>query len=345
MSSKSTSTERQLFILSLLSQRKSGYTINEITDSLNRMADIEASRRMVARDMDYISQNFFVYEEEQNGKLVYKADKYALSDMDFSMAEVVSLYFTEQVLETYETLGMAKDALKIVRRIRAKLPELSRSAMTSVEKMIKIVPDGTLEVETDEDILETVQEALQTSHSLKLKYHSFASDETLVRVFDPYVLEVREGCWHMIGHCHLRNAVRDLRVSRITDAEVTDKTFSVPGRFYEEYRKTRFDKLAGAEAEEIAVRFSGEAAKLVREYHAHKADSLTEEKDGVLFCKKAAITPDLKSWLLSFGAQAEIISPARLKAELKDEVLRMYQMYKDNNQKSVTHEKTACKKQ
>ncbi|MEG1990736.1 MAG: hypothetical protein RR351_01495, partial [Christensenella sp.] len=178
MSSKSTSTERQLFILSLLSQRKSGYTINEITDSLNRMADIEASRRMVARDMDYISQNFFVYEEEQNGKLVYKADKYALSDMDFSMAEVVSLYFTEQVLETYETLGMAKDALKIVRRIRAKLPELSRSAMTSVEKMIKIVPDGTLEVETDEDILETVQEALQTSHSLKLKYHSFASDET-----------------------------------------------------------------------------------------------------------------------------------------------------------------------
>ena len=34
MSNKSTSTERQLFILSLLSQRKSGYTITEIIDSL-----------------------------------------------------------------------------------------------------------------------------------------------------------------------------------------------------------------------------------------------------------------------------------------------------------------------
>ena len=75
-------------------------------------------RRMVARDMDYISQNFFVYEEEHDGKLVYKADKYALSDMDFSMAEGVSLYFTQQVLQTYESLGMAKDALKMCIRDR-----------------------------------------------------------------------------------------------------------------------------------------------------------------------------------------------------------------------------------
>ena len=69
MGNKSTSTERQLFILSLLSQRKSGYTVNEIIDSLKRMADIDATRRMVARDMDYISQNFFVYEEELDGKI------------------------------------------------------------------------------------------------------------------------------------------------------------------------------------------------------------------------------------------------------------------------------------
>lgn len=326
MSNKSTSTERQLFILSLLSQRKSGYTINEIIDSLKRMADIDATRRMVARDMDYISQNFFVYEEEHDGKLVYKADKYALSDMDFSMAEVVSLYFTEQVLKTYESLGMAKDALEIVRRILSKLPALSRSAVEKIEAGIKIVPEGA-EEETDEEILALVQEALQSSRSIKLKYHSFSSDETAERVFDPYVLEVREGCWHTIGHCHLRGAVRDLRVSRIEDAELLEETFRAPQRFYEDYRKTRFDKLAGEEAEEIRVRFTGGAAKLVKEYHARKADSLKDESGGVLFVKKAAVTPDIVAWLLSFGAQAEVLSPESLKAELKEEVKRMSEVY------------------
>ena len=330
MSNKSTSTERQLFILSLLSQRKSGYTINEIIDSLKRMADIDATRRMVARDMDYISQNFFVYEEEHDGKLVYKADKYALSDMDFSMAEVVSLYFTQQVLQTYESLGMAKDALKIVRRILGKLPELSRSAMENVEKMIKIVPEAAADSETDEEILALVQEALETSRSLRLRYHSFSSGETAERVFDPYVLEVREGCWHTIGFCHLRGAVRDLRVSRIEDAELLGDTFTVPRRFYEDYRKTRFDKLAGEELTDIRVRFTGDAARLVKEYHARKADRLADENGAVLFEKKAAITPDIKSWLLSFGAQAEVLAPEGLKQNLKEEIGRMSALYRED---------------
>ena len=329
MSNKSTSTERQLFILSLLSQRKSGYTINEIIDSLKRMADIDATRRMVARDMDYISQNFFVYEEEHDGKLVYKADKYALSDMDFSMAEVVSLYFTQQVLQTYESLGMAKDALKIVRRILGKLPELSRSAMENVEKMIKIVPEVAADSETDEEILALVQEALETPRSLRLRYHSFSSGETAERVFDPYVLEVREGCWHTIGFCHLRGAVRDLRVSRIEDAELLGDTFTVPRRFYEDYRKTRFDKLAGEELTDIRVRFTGDAARLVKEYHARKADRLADENGAVLFEKKAAITPDIKSWLLSFGAQAEVLAPEGLKQNLKEEIGRMSALYRE----------------
>ena len=329
MSNKSTSTERQLFILSLLSQRKSGYTINEIIDSLKRMADIDATRRMVARDMDYISQNFFVYEEEHDGKLVYKADKYALSDMDFSMAEVVSLYFTQQVLQTYESLGMAKDALKIVRRILGKLPALSRSAMENVEKMIKIVPEVAADSETDEEILALVQEALETPRSLRLRYHSFSSGETAERVFDPYVLEVREGCWHTIGFCHLRGAVRDLRVSRIEDAELLGDTFTVPRRFYEDYRKTRFDKLAGEELTDIRVRFTGDAARLVKEYHARKADRLADENGAVLFEKKAAITPDIKSWLLSFGAQAEVLAPEGLKQNLKEEIGRMSALYRE----------------
>ena len=285
MSNKSTSTERQLFILSLLSQRKSGYTINEIIDSLKRMADIDATRRMVARDMDYISQNFFVYEEEHDGKLVYKADKYALSDMDFSMAEVVSLYFTQQVLQTYESLGMAKDALKIVRRILGKLPELSRSAMENVEKMIKIVPEAAADSETDEETL----------HSCRKRSKRRAASGSATILF-PRARRRNGSSTHMCSRCvkgagiPLDSVTCGVRcatcVSRIEDAELLGDTFTVPRRFYEDYRKTRFDKLAGEELTDIRVRFTGDAARLVKEYHARKADRLADENGAVLFEKR-----------------------------------------------------------
>ena len=328
MNNKATSTERQLFILSLLAQKKSGYTINEIIDSLKRMADIDATRRMVVRDMDYISQNFFVYEEEAGGRTVYKADKYALSDMDFSIAEVLSLYFTREVLESYKTLDIAKNALKILDKILGKMPELSRSAMENVEKMIKIVPASAAEEETDEEILEAVQAALQESRSLQIVYSSFSTGETVTRKFDPYVLEVREGCWHTIGHCHLRGAVRDLRLSRMEEAKILSDTFSIPKRFYEEYQKTRFDKLAGDTACDVEVRFTGDAARLVKEFHAHKADRLEEKGGALLFYKKAALTPDLMSWILSFGAQAEVLAPGELKEAAAREARAMAERYK-----------------
>ena len=151
------------------------------------------------------------------------------------------------------------------------MPELSRSALENVEKLIKIVPASAAEEETDEDVLETVQTAVQQQRSVELVYSSFSSGETVTRRFDPYVLEVREGCWHTIGHCHLRGAVRDLRVSRIEEIKLLADTFRTPQRFYEEYQKTRFDKLAGETAYHVSVLFTGDAARLVREFHAHKA--------------------------------------------------------------------------
>ena len=100
-------------------------------------------------------------------------------------------------------------------------------------------------------------------------------------------------------------------------------------RFYEDYRKTRFDKLAGEERTDIRVRFTGDAARLVKEYHARKADRLADENGAVLFEKKAAITPDIKSWLLSFGAQAEVLAPEGLKQNLKEEIGRMSALYRE----------------
>ena len=68
--------ERQLYILSLLSENRRGHSVDEILNSLHRVG-IDVSRKTVERDIDYITSNFFVYEDERDGKTVYLANKYS----------------------------------------------------------------------------------------------------------------------------------------------------------------------------------------------------------------------------------------------------------------------------
>lgn len=321
-----TSVERQLFILALLSENKRGYTMDDIISSLERVG-VEATRRMVARDIDYLSQNFFVYEEEVGQKTVYKADKYALGDIDFSINQIISLYFAKELLSSYGSTEIAKDALMIIDKILAKLPTMSQSALRSVVDTIKVVPSLSNSDLYDEEILETVRLATQDKKSIQVVYRSFFRDDTQTRMFDPYVLEVRDGCWHAIGMCHLRGAIRDLRISRMLQAQPTEEIFEVPQGFYEGYQRTRFDKLAGEQSFDIEVRFYGKAARLVKEYYIDKADKIEEKEDVLLFYKKAALTPDLTEWLLSFGGEAQVIQPTQLKEAICDEARQMLRRY------------------
>ncbi len=322
-----TSVERQLYILSLLSQNTKGYTLNEIIDSLKRVG-IDATRRMVARDMDSISRDFFVYEDERDGQVVYKADKYAAGDMDFTMPQIISLYYMKELLGGGSAGSLSKEAADIIDRILEQMPRLSKAALKEVADMIKVVPQRSVGEEIDGEILETLRRAIGGGNSVDISYKSLFAGDVTERRFDPYVLEVRDGCWHTIGHCHLRGSVRDFRLSRIISAVATDHTYTIPKGFYEQYSNTRFDKLAGDDVYDICVVFSGDSARIVEEYHAGRADRITQAKDGIRFEKRAALTPDIVQWIMQFGAEARVEQPQVLAEKICGEAARITQNYK-----------------
>jgi len=323
-----TSVERQLYILSLLSQSPKGYTLGEIIDNLRKVG-IDATRRMVSRDMDSISRDFFVYEDEVDGKTVYKADKYAVANMDFTMPQIISLHYIKELLMSGNDSGLSKDARGIIDGILDQMPKLSKAALSEVEKMIKVVPlGGNGGEDIDTAIFEDIRTAMGECKSINMTYATFSTGEVTERLFDPYVLEVREGYWHVIGYCHLRGSVRDFRVSRIKRTELTESVFEVPHDFYEQYRGTRFDKLAGQEIYDICVEFNGDAAKLVKEYHAHKADEIIEDGENIKFLKRTALTPDLVQWLLSFGAEARVEYPSKLADRILEIARNIEKRYK-----------------
>jgi proteasome accessory factor B len=176
--------------------------------------------------------------------------------------------------------------------------------------------------------MQTIREAIEKKRRLQIEYFSFNSEEITSRVIDPYFLEIREGCYHLVGFCHLREEIRDFRVSRIKNMELLKDTFKRPENFYEEYNRNRFEKMSGDEKIKLKIVFEGQAARYIKEYEHYKADKLTDlDKGKVLFEKNTTYTPDIVQWVLRFGADAEVLEPEDLKFEITWEVQRMMRKY------------------
>jgi len=319
--------ERQLFILSLLSDNKRGFTLDELMSSLKREG-IDISRKTLERDLDYITDVFYVYEDTREGKTIYLSNKYSLKNISFSVADMIALQFGREVMRSYNGLEVGANAEKLLDKLISQGPSINRQYIETLTGMMKVSIADITPDRPDADFLNLLRESIADRKQVYLSYYAFNTDEMTNRQFDPYLLEVYDGCWHVVGFCHLRGQIRDFRVSRIKAMELTKTAFHKPENFYDEYKQSRFDKLTGEVAIRLKVRFTGQAARYVREYESGKAARLSEDGNGgLVFEKDTSLSPEIVRWVLNYGSGAEVLEPAKLKDMLKDEIARMATMY------------------
>lgn len=320
--------ERQMHMLLLLSESKQGYTIQEFQNSMQKLG-IDVSKRTIERDLDDISRCFYIFEENKDNETRYKADKVKIENINFTISELISLYFMQQVIKPYQKLDVGKTAATLIKKVLEQTPAVNQSYIDSVSDLFIVNPaDVIQEKNIDESNIQIVREAIEKKHQLEIEYFSFSNDELTCRVVDPYIIELREGCYHLIGFCHLRDEVRDFRISRIRKLEMLDKTFERPAHFYEKYSQNRFEKMTSDEKITLKIIFEGQAARFIKEYESSRADKITDLTKGrILFERKTTYTPDILQWVLRFGADAEVIEPEALRFEVMWEAKRMAQKY------------------
>lgn len=323
--------ERQLYLLSLLSESIQGYRISELEKKLN-MIGIDVSKRTLERDIDFLSTgNFFVTEEKRNGKNYYMAKKFGVDNIIFSPSELISFHFIKELLKSYSMLDIGCTAGYMIDKIINNLPQVDKAYIEMLNELLKVKESYIgLEKHLNEEIIGSIRKGIELKKRLLIKYYSFNRNEVTEREFAPYIIEIYEGCYHLIGHCYLRGSIRDLRISRIQEVKFTDESFERPKKFYENYKKGRFGKLRGEEQIELLLRFKGDAARYVIEYEGAKADALIEE-DGetLLFQKSTTMTPEIIKWVLSFGSSVTVLEPKEVREAVIEHAKGMLEGYGD----------------
>lgn len=147
----------------------------------------------------------------------------------------------------------------------------------------------------------------------------------------PYLLEpsVQTHALYLLGLDETRDAIRTFKVDRISDLALTAETFDEPATDALAATLGRaWDIIADQEPVEVELRFAPGVAARVAETIWHPSQRTEVEPDGSLrWQATVAGTIEIKLWILSWGADVEVVSPPELRADVADVLRRALGRY------------------
>lgn len=286
----------------------------ELWEALERCVD----ERTVFRDLQYLQAAGFPLESEEGRWRVMRQQGVPYT-VPVQTSELLALCLASELLEPYSGMP-AVDALQplheklmamLTPKGRAFVQELRGSQVASYA--LPGDPQGITPA------AERVHEAIEKEQVLRIRYRSPKRGPS-ERDFDPYAHWCFEGRAYVIGHCHLRQAVRVFLLARIEHAEVTGETFERDPAFDpRQHVEGGFGVWIG-ERHPVALLFAPEAAHLVRERRFHSEQSVTVQTDGSLRLEmEVAGLPVLASWLAGTGGAVRALKP-RVLADMVREI-------------------------
>ena len=179
--------------------------------------------------------------------------------------------------------------------------------------------------------LPKLQAAVADRKTVRFAYYAISRDQEMERTVDPYGLQLVSGEWYLVGWCHLREAVRTFRLSRIrsrvTHATRAPHDFPPPAGFdIAAFRDRPAWQLAGPRGT-ARVRVAPAMAWWVEAHWAHCGTVHALDDGGIVYETAFADARPLLSWVLGLAEAAELLEPEGLRAELAGELARLEALY------------------
>jgi predicted DNA-binding transcriptional regulator YafY len=170
-------------------------------------------------------------------------------------------------------------------------------------------------------IIESVTDAIFRQQTCLVEYHSFHDDKVKGFKIDPLRFFERDGGLYLFVRATSYGHIRVLAVERINKLTITESTFSQPEDFDPDALLENAFSIVYDEPIDVKIHFSEEVARYIRERRWVKEQVITDQADGSIILElKTSGWLDVKKWILSFGAEAELLEPEELRHEIKEEL-------------------------
>jgi proteasome accessory factor B len=278
---------------------------------------LEVSAKTVMRDLEFMRDRLGLpleYDAVKHG-FRYTAPVRDFPVMKVSQGEVAALLLAQKSLEQFRGTTFERPLAAAFRKLSHSLGGDMEIAWHELEQALSVRRSGT--GLADMQVFDALAKAVMEEAEVGFTYHKLAGDKSEPRTVHPYHLGCIENQWYLFGHDTARGAVRTFALPRIRAVERTGAKFRRPADFsLAKMLDGSFAVFEGGRPETIRVRFTGLAARLVAERVWHASQKFRREKAALILELRAGLSPDLRQWILGWGAEAEVLAPARLRRDV-----------------------------
>jgi proteasome accessory factor B len=167
------------------------------------------------------------------------------------------------------------------------------------------------------DIVDRLLEATLHFRVALMRYHSISSGRVKDYLVHPYRLAFAQGGLYLQAYVPEYKDVRTFAVDRISSVSLDKQTFTPRAGAAGDLFANSLGVNTGP-AERVEIAFDAKIAPYVRARAWHASQEMREREDGgVVVTLHVCHDWALRSWILSWGPFARVVSPAALAADVR----------------------------
>lgn len=301
-------------------------SIKEIQQKLEQWAENETfDRRTIRSDIESLDRSGFyiITNQEKYGTRVYSYQE-RLFEV-YQLRLIIDAILSARFITTNEKDRLIKNIKQLTSKYIAKsLPEtMTFTQSTSVD------------YEPVRVNIDRIHEGVSEEKVIRYHYGRYNVDKEFVYgregefyYVEPYALIWQNDYYYLIGKFQETNEIRHYRLDRMRDVEVLDEKFKKENISLQNYVDKTFH-MYGGEDIRISVRFTNNLVNVVLDRFGIDVDIEKDGEDHFILNTRAKLSDGLIHWLLTWGSQAQVLSPDFLVDKVKRRVAEMYEIYHD----------------
>ncbi|GAB4291136.1 MAG: hypothetical protein Kow0090_04510 [Myxococcota bacterium] len=287
--------------------------------------------RTAVRDIELIRTHFPLYGElDEERRKVWRLQPSArLKDFRMTKGELISLYIALKIFRDFAGTDLEGDLKDVVGKLEPFIDENDEKVKKSLHKKLYVIEDAPKIYKQFKDVLDDIQSGLINERKIEVVYKGWEGDKT--HIIEPYALLYYRHGLYLYGRSDLtRGGFITLALDRIKQAKwLPGQGFKYDRRFNPEKEFENAFHIITGEPERVEIAFLSELKDYIKARHWHKTQKITTMKDGrIKLAMEIFPGVELISWLLSFGHQAQLLKPERMRKEMKKSIKEMGKRYR-----------------
>jgi predicted DNA-binding transcriptional regulator YafY len=311
---------RQWTILRDLERARGGVTIDELADTCG------VTTRTIRRDLQALEEAGFPLFDDRghdDGRTRWSINGQAFKALStgLTLAELCALYFSRSVLESLAGTPFRDDLESAFEKLAATLTPHMRQFLDQLPRIIATKPEPMrrLDDPRQQQVVGRLIDATLNRRQAIVTYYSTSSQRTKPYQLHPYRLAYAGGGLYLMAFVPEYDEMRTFAVERISEISLLEERFELA----EDLPDSAFPDSLGVHSgnpEPVRIDFDPAVADYVRSRAWHQSQQISDHPGGgVRVDLNVCIDRALRSWVLSFGRFARVVTPERLARELAQE--------------------------